>query len=264
MTDINLNKLSWQHVGKTRVEMDSTVTYTTFHKQNPTILEAWESCWSDDIFLALQRGWKKKFSESEYRHRVPDLATIKKFVATRIRLIHEKQSSYTRHWKKSKGKWRPEDELHLKKYRILTQNIRIDLGWLYETLSSNFRNAVEVASSSVVVDELVAGNNIRSPVRIYMPRKPHPNGHLVYMVGVKTECGWFIAGLCPYVEKGNRPTATGALINLVSNSRGIIPLFKNCILVGDNAFCTVESINFLLKNGMRFLLSVNQYPSKGY
>lgn len=32
----------------------------------------------------------------------------------------------------------------------------------------------------MITDELVAGFRGRSPARVYVPQKPHPNGHLFY------------------------------------------------------------------------------------
>lgn len=59
------------------------------------------------------------------------------------------------------------------------------------------------------VDELLDGFKGDSPVRVYIPRKPHPNGHLIYeavSISQKTNLPYLYA-FFPHL-KDDRPSTT--------------------------------------------------------
>jgi hypothetical protein len=136
--------------------------------------------------------------------------------------------------------------------------MKADLPKVFQILNDSWMKSVTIGSVCVV-DELVAGTNTRSPVRVYIPRKPHPNGHLIYFIATQMKGYWFILNCCPYLDPANRPTPTSAFISLIK----ALPerTRSNVMIVGDSAFCTKESVTFLHSHKIWFTLSAAAYPS---
>lgn len=78
-----------------------------------------------------------------------------------------------------------------RRFVALHANISCDNTLLAHTLSQQVRAAWEVGSF-LIEDETVFEWTGNSPVKVYIPRKPHPNGLLAY-----GQCTWtLIQGTC--------------------------------------------------------------------
>ena len=101
------------------------------------------------------------------------------------------------------------------------------------------------------VDELLSGTKVKSPVHVYMPRKPRPNGHLIYFLGTKLDSQHsFILDIVPYLDEHNRPTPSQAFIKLVNHLTDSST--ENITMVADSAFATKETLWFLTRKKFFF------------
>lgn len=110
-------------------------------------------------------------------------------------------------------------EWYLKKYRYkaLTGNLFSDILSLSQDLSRHARTVWRVCSF-LIEDESVFAFTGSCPVRVYIPRKPHPNGLLAY-----GQCTWTHVGptmkklpvlldVEPYCTPGQNPGAHGSMM----------------------------------------------------
>ena len=103
----------------------------------------------------------------------------------------------------------------------------------------------------LVLDELLAGSNTHSPVRVYIPRKPHPNGHLYYFAATYFETckKWFICNCDPYIEVGNRPVFL-LVFRLFTNITEFNPNNDELNVFADSKFATLKNIDYCLNNNI--------------
>ena len=86
----------------------------------------------------------------------------------------------------------------------------------------------------------------------------------MYFIGVKLEGKFpFILNVDPYIIPGFRPSPSQALINLVSNPLEEIPLadLSSVTIVAVSAFSTKETFEFYFNHKIKFIHSLNRYPS---
>ena len=105
----------------------------------------------------------------------------------------------------------------------------------------------------IVIDELLAGAKCRSPVRVHIPRKPHPNGHLYYFAAIKLDnCDrWFILYIDPFLKKNERPSFTSTFKTLLD------PVAKLEInVVADNKFATLDNLAYCFENNINFTMGL--------
>ena len=211
----------------------------------------------------LSEGTNEKVLELDVSFKPTTPHEFRRFIASRICLFKEKNSFYQDHWENGKGKYSKKKELGAGRFRTIHQNMRCDLGLLFSALTEKLWEYVELGTI-FAIDELLAGTNTRSPVRVYMPRKPKRNGHLLYFVATKLDNRFaFILDIKPYIEVPHRPTPTEAFISLteVLISNVVLANISNITLVADSAFTTKETINYLFNNKLKFILAANKYPS---
>jgi hypothetical protein len=157
-------------------------------------------------------GFETKREENEFKWKASNRKEMIRFLASRIWMFGAKVKTYRDHWDKSTGKWHI-NELLFNRYRTLHQNMKLEIPKMFKILNSAIK-----LGYIVVIDELVAGTNTRSPVRVFIPRKPHPNGHLIYFLATKLENrNWFVFQSLPYLDPKNRPTPSLALNQLLND-----------------------------------------------
>ena len=256
---MNLNKLIYRDIGKYPLSPQTVQRETAINHNTLSVLDAWNLCFPQEAYSLLEEGTNCKLIG---RYKITNREELKRFLATRIKLIDEKNQTYSSHWINGKGKFRPGKELGFGRWKIIHLNFKADLKAMFDLLESSWLEVVDIGSN-ITIDELIAGNNIRSPVRVFMPRKPNPNGHLIYLAGVRLNNYPFVIGCIPYLERGKRPTPSEALISLMKkiSQRIDIPYLEDVVIFGDSAFSTKFSIDYLMQKNYKFLLSVNQYPS---
>ena len=85
----------------------------------------------------------------------------------------------------------PQKHLGRDRFFVIFRLFKYDLEWVTSQLNANFANHwvpgedLNVGTclnlmEMTVTDELVDPFRGRSPAQVYIPRKPHPNGHLIY------------------------------------------------------------------------------------
>jgi hypothetical protein len=103
----------------------------------------------------------------------------------------------------------------------------------------------------LVVDESVYEFNGECPVKVYIPRKPHPNGLLTYGIS-----GYFLVGadLIPYVldyeprTLDNQVSAQDAMMALHGRCRQNFPQLRPHLVV-DSAFGSFDKLSLIMESG---------------
>lgn len=146
----------------------------------------------------------------------------------------------------------------LPKYRffLINGNLKVDLEKFCNILSSRSQLAWQ-PSNTLVVDESVYDSDCTSPVHVYIPRKPHPNGLLSYGLAGFTAYGEFpmLLDLETYLP-GNRVSARDAARRLAERfqqNHSHLQLH----LVADSAFGSFKEANYYLDKGVMVTMSMS-------
>lgn len=112
-------------------------------------------------------------------------------------------------------------------------------------------------SNTLVVDESIYDSDCQSPVHVYIPRKPHPNGLLSYGLAGYTAHGKFpmLLDLEPYLP-GNRVSAREAARRLAQRFQVNHPHLQ-LHLVADSAFGSFKEANYYLDKGILITMSMS-------
>ena len=262
---MNLNTLKFYQIGKHPVIRNFDEVFSTPIAPNISILDSWKLCFPDEALELIIEGTNDKFEENLGRNKPTNKKEIIKFIASRLYLVSIGEYSYSNHWKKGKGVKMPTKELKYYRWKALHLNLKcLDLSNLFKILEDSWIHSINVGSI-VTIDELVSGTRTRSPVKVYMPRKPRPNGHLIYLGAIKLNNKYpFVIAAEPFLKKGGRPTPSKTFINLCERIFPTIVDFipQEFMVVCDSAFSTKEVLDYCLKKRINFLLSMNKYPSK--
>jgi hypothetical protein len=239
----------WKSVGKKKLKKKK-FSSSSSNSNSLSTIEAWERVWSNKINSSIRKNVNKRIKNKYLgKFKTTSLREIELFLATRIRLIYEKNTSMKDHWKRSKGIWNPKYELTWNRWRLIHQNLGADISKIFKIFNQKWSKAIKIGSM-VVMDELLAGSNVKSPVRVYIPRKPHPNGHLYYFsaVRLKESKKWYVINVDPYLKAGERPTFSSTFSKLLDPIKGI----DNLNVVADNKFCTLKNIDYCITNSIEF------------
>lgn len=138
---------------------------------------------------------------------------------------------------------------------------------MLESLECSWTNWVN-PGNVFVIDDFIAGSNYRSPVAVYIPRKPHPNGALYYFSAVylKNCKKWFILKCDPFLDSRDRPSfksafdkCIGSLVSKNNNNNMDMNVF------GDSKFSTLANLDYCYKRKINFCMELAaKLSSKSY
>ena len=92
-----------------------------------SVLNAWKKIFSRKICLYIMKQVNKHFKKQQYKYKLTTEREIKTFLATRIRIIFERNTVYKDHWKTSNGKCYPKKEIKWNRWRQIHQNFCTDI-----------------------------------------------------------------------------------------------------------------------------------------
>jgi hypothetical protein len=146
----------------------------------------------------------------------------------------------------------------LPQYRffLINGNIKVDLHTFSRLLTARSQ-LVWQPSNTLTVDESIYDSDCVSPVHVYIPRKPHPNGLLSYGLAGYTAHGKFpmLLDLEPYLP-ANRVSAREAARRLAERFQENHP-HLNLHLVADSAFGSFKEANYYLDKGILITMSMS-------